>query len=181
MLLATAVAVPFSLFVCGWWAFGTSFESFEAPDRWWGTTGLRICALGLWIISACFARMVWVRRHRLEKTAAVVEVSTVTMATSDVQLSTELLLSHPPLLLLTPLLLGIFAITSIPFLTMLIRLATIGYWRHPKENTWIFHMRPYAGWLIFLVTLIWIWTWGVIKGVGRVTVAAVVGEWYFHR
>jgi hypothetical protein len=97
------------------------------------------------------------------------------------KLSTELLLTHQPLLLLTPLLLAVFAVTSLPFLTLLIRLGTIGYWRHPREDTWIFHIRPYAGWLIFVVTLIWVWTWGVIRGVGKVAVAAVVGEWYFHR
>jgi len=101
--------------------------------------------------------------------------------TMPYQLSTHLLLTHPPLLFLTPLLLGVFAVTSIPFLTLLIRLGTIGYWRHPRENTWVFHIRPYAGWLIFLISVIWIWTWGVIRGVGRVAVAGVVGEWYFHR
>ncbi|KAK1926098.1 plasma-membrane choline transporter-domain-containing protein [Papiliotrema laurentii] len=153
VLVATAVAIPFTLFVCGWWAFGASFEKFDAPDPWW----------------AWFGRLVWVRRQRLEQTAAVVE------------LSTALLMDHPPLLILTPLLLGVFALMSIPFLTMLIRLGTIGYWRHPKENTWNFHIRPYAGWLIFIVTLIWVWTWSVVRGVGRVAVAGVVGEWYFHR
>lgn len=45
----------------------------------------------------------------------------------------------------------------------------------------MFHIKPYAGFLIFVVTLAWMWTWGVIRGVGRVAVAAVVGEWYFHR
>jgi hypothetical protein len=92
-----------------------------------------------------------------------------------------LLLSHPPLLLLTPLLLGVFALVSIPFLTLIVRLGMIGYWRHPRENTYVFQLRPYAGWLIALVTLVWIWTWGVIRGVGRVAVAGVVGEWFFHR
>ena len=75
VLLATAIAIPFSLFLCGWWAIAASFETLTAPDTWWGTTGLRLCALLLWITSACFARLVWVRRRRLEKTAAVVEVS----------------------------------------------------------------------------------------------------------
>lgn len=130
---------------------------------------MRIGAVLLWGLAALFARLVYVRRKRLERTAAVVE------------LSTELLLSHPPLLLLSPLLLGVFAITSIPFFTLLIRLGMIGYWRHPKEGTYVFNLRPYAGWLIFLVTLIWMWTWGVIRGVGRVAVAGVIGEWYFHR
>jgi hypothetical protein len=174
VLLATAVAIPFSLFVCGWWALGASFETsgldgVEQSERWWSTTGMRIGAVLLWVLAAWFGRLVWLRRKRLERTAAVVE------------LSTNLLLTHPPLLLLTPLLLGVFALTSIPFLTLLIRLGMIGYWRHPRENTYIFHIRPYAGWLIFLVTLVWVWTWGVIRGVGRVAVAGVVGEWYFHR
>jgi hypothetical protein len=113
--------------------------------------------------------MVWVRRRRLERTVAVVE------------LSTHLLLTHTPLLLLTPVLLAVFTLTSLPFFTLIIRLGMIGYWRHPKENTYIYHLRPYAGWLIFLVTLIWVWTWGVIRGVGRVAIAGVIGEWYFHR
>ncbi|WRT63851.1 uncharacterized protein IL334_000776 [Kwoniella shivajii] len=174
VLLATAISIPFSLFLCGWWAFGESFNtsglgSVEQGERWWGTTGLRIVAGLLWLLAAGFARLVWRRRKRLDRTASVVE------------LSTNLLLTHSPLLLLTPLLLGVFAITSIPFLTLLIRLGTIGYWRHPRENTWVFHIRPYAGWLIFLVTLVWVWTWGVIRGVGRVAVAGVVGEWFFHR
>lgn len=123
----------------------------------------------LWALAAWFGRLVWIRRKRLERTVAVVE------------LSTHLLLTHPPLLLLTPLLLGVFALVSIPFLTLLIRLGMIGYWRHPRENTYIFQLRPYAGWLIALVTLVWIWTWGVIRGVGRVAIAGVVGEWFFHR
>ncbi|WWC66832.1 uncharacterized protein I206_100739 [Kwoniella pini CBS 10737] len=174
VLLATAISIPFSLFICGWWALGESFDTsglsgVEQGERWWGTTGLRLGAVLLWLLAAWFGRLVWIRRKRLDRTASVVE------------LSTNLLLTHPPLLLLTPLLLGVFALTSIPFLTLLIRLGTIGYWRHPRENTWVFHIRPYAGWLIFLVTLVWVWTWGVIRGVGRVAVAGVVGEWFFHR
>lgn len=122
VLLGTAAAIPFSLFICGWWAFGASFEGVdgvEHSERWWATTGMRLGAVVLWIVAAGFARMVWIRRRRLERTVSVVE------------LSTSLLLSHPPLLLLTPLLLAIFAISSIPFMTLLIRLGLIGYWRTP--------------------------------------------------
>ncbi|OCF44115.1 hypothetical protein I317_02069 [Kwoniella heveanensis CBS 569] len=174
VLLATSVIVPFSLLACGWWALIASFDTsglsdVEQGQRWWGTTGLRIGAVFLWLLAVFFARLVYLRRKKLERAAAVVE------------LSTNLLLTHQPLLLLTPLLLAVFAFTSIPILTLLVRLGTVGYWRHPRENTWVYHVRPYAGWLIFLVTLIWVWTWGVIRGVGKVAVAGVVGEWYFHR
>jgi tetraacyldisaccharide-1-P 4'-kinase len=47
----------------------------ESEDRWWGTTGLRICAVLLWVLAAWFGRLVWLRRKRLERTVAVVEVS----------------------------------------------------------------------------------------------------------
>lgn len=78
--MATAVSIPFSLFVCGWWALGASFETtgldgVEQGDRWWGTTGLRVGALLLWTLAGWFGRLVWLRRKRLEKTASVVEVS----------------------------------------------------------------------------------------------------------
>ncbi|BEI89586.1 uncharacterized protein CcaverHIS019_0209480 [Cutaneotrichosporon cavernicola] len=172
VLVATAGAVPFSLFICGWWALGASFESIddvEKGERWWATTGMRLFAVVLWIVAACFARLVWVRRRRLAQTVSVVE------------LSTSLLLRHQPLLFLTPLLLMVFAVTSIPFMTLLVRLGMYGYWRQPREGTWAFHLQPWAGWLIVVVTLAWLWTWGVIRGVGRVAVGAVVGEWYFHR
>lgn len=82
VLLATAITIPFSLFICGWWAFAASFETsgldgVERDERWWGTTGLRLCAGGLWCLAATFGRMVWTRRKRLERTAAVVEVSII--------------------------------------------------------------------------------------------------------
>jgi hypothetical protein len=50
-----------------------------------------------------------------------------------------------------------------------------------REHTYIWHVRPYAGWLIALVTLLWLWTWVIVRGIGRVVLAAVLGEWYFHR
>jgi hypothetical protein len=79
VLVATAVSIPFSLFICGWWAIGASFDTssldgIEVSERWWGTTGLRICAVILWALAAWFGRLVWLRRRRLERTVAVVEV-----------------------------------------------------------------------------------------------------------
>ncbi len=100
---------------------------------------------------------------------------------TPVQLSTKLLLEHPPLLILTPALLVVFTILSIPYLTLILRLLLIGYYRHPRENTYIWHVRPYAGLLTALVILLWLWSWVIIRGIGRVATAAIVGEWYFHR
>lgn len=97
------------------------------------------------------------------------------------QLATGFLIDNPTILLITPLVLTIFSVISLPFLALVLRLLLIGYYRHPREHTYIWHVRPYAGWLIALVTMSWVWTWVVLRGIGRVTVAAVLGEWYFHR
>lgn len=78
VLLATSISVPFALFVCGWWALGASFESVgdaDQTDRWWATRGLQLGAVVLWLLSAWFARLLWLRRRKLERTVTVVEVS----------------------------------------------------------------------------------------------------------
>lgn len=78
VLLTTAVVIPFSLFTCGWWAIGASFEGFTEPDTggsWWATIGLRLGAVFTWLLAAWFARMLWIRRKRLHRTVSVVEVS----------------------------------------------------------------------------------------------------------
>ena len=49
------------------------------------------------------------------------------------------------------------------------------------EGTYIYHLKPKATPLILLVIGLWVWMWGVFLGIGRVTIAGVVGEWYFHR
>jgi len=175
VLMATAIAIPFSLFLCSWWGFVASFESNPLSDAdstasgWWSTTALRLFSLVPLVLAGLFGRMVWLRRERLERTVGVVE------------LSAGFLLGHPPLLILHPILLGALALLSLPYLTLLLRLLLIGYYRHPRENTYVWHVRPYADWLAFLVIVLWLWTWAVVRGVGRVVVAAVVGDWYFHR
>lgn len=80
VLLSTAVVIPFSLFVCGWWAIGASFERISEPDTggsWWATAGLRLGAVFTWLLAAWFARMLWLRRERLHRTVSVVEVRPV--------------------------------------------------------------------------------------------------------
>ncbi|KAI5450338.1 hypothetical protein NCC49_003121 [Naganishia albida] len=175
VLIGTAVAVPFLLICTSWWAFIASFEivpsrtGTDAEPNWWGTTGLRWCAGIPLVLAGLSTMMVWRRRRRLQTSVAVVEIAT------------SFLIEHPILLLITPALLVVFSLISIPFLALVLRLLLVGYYRHPREHTYIWHVRPYAGWLIALVTLLWLWTWVIVRGIGRVVLAAVLGEWYFHR
>lgn len=125
------------------------------------------------------------------------------------QLAIDVLLAHPPLLALTPALLAVFSVASIPFLVVIMRLLLLGYYESPSvlktcraqsrdptvltppllrfsrprrpEGTYVYHLKPKATPLILLVVGLWVWMWGVFRGVGRVTIAGVVGEWYFYR
>lgn len=56
-------------------------------------------------------------------------------------------------------------------------------WRRDlsPEGTYVYHLKPKATPLILLVVGLWVWMWGVFRGIARVTIAGVVGEWYFHR
>ncbi|KAJ4479400.1 hypothetical protein C8R41DRAFT_843256 [Lentinula lateritia] len=75
-------------------------------------------------------------------------------------LSTHLLTHHHPLLLLlSPLLLLAFLLLSIPF-------AVVVY-TAPTTPSALF------------AAAVWVWSWGITRGVLRVTTAAVVGGWYF--
>lgn len=49
------------------------------------------------------------------------------------------------------------------------------------QDTYHYHLKSYAVWLLILVGALWVWTWNVVRGVRRVVVAGVIGEWYFHR
>lgn len=120
------------------------------------------------MICAFFAaRSLYNRRKALLRTVSVVE------------LSTTVVLNHPPILLLSLGLLLVALIASIPFLSLILRLTLIGYYTsEPGTAAW--HISGYAGWLAFLATVIWVWSWGVVRGVLKVAVSGVVGDWYFN-
>jgi hypothetical protein len=40
-------------------------------------------------------------------------------------------------------------------------------------------VRGWANWAIAGTVVVWLWTWGVARGVLRVAAAGVIGAWYF--
>lgn len=95
-------------------------------------------------------------------------------------LATSLLIANPFLLALSPLILLIALLGSIPFLTLAFRLLLIGYVSMNTGSKWEWHVRNWAGWAIAGTILVWLWSWGVARGVLRTTCAAVIGAWYFN-
>jgi Plasma-membrane choline transporter len=93
-------------------------------------------------------------------------------------LTTHLLASHPFLLALSPGILLIALLASIPFMTLAFRLLLIGYSLSPSSG-WEWHVKGWANWAILATIAIWLWSWGVARGVLRTTTAAVVASWYF--
>jgi len=97
---------------------------------------------------------------------------------SVLTLTTQLLSSHPLLLLLSPAVLLAALLVSIPFLTLTFRLLLVGYMSHPSSG-FEWHLNGWANWAIAGTISWWLWTWAVARGVLRVTTAAVIAAWYF--
>jgi hypothetical protein len=98
---------------------------------------------------------------------------------SLLDLTARVLLSNPYLLALSPAILLTALVASIPFLTLIFRLLLIGHFDPVKNGLVSWHVQAWANWIIALVATVWLWSWGVARGVLRVSVAAVVGAWYF--
>ncbi|RXW13747.1 hypothetical protein EST38_g12105 [Candolleomyces aberdarensis] len=96
---------------------------------------------------------------------------------STLTLTTHLLMANPFLLALSPVILLATLIASLPFLTLIFRLLLIGYPTTTSGGVW--HVRGWANWAITGTVAVWLWSWGVSRGVMRMTTASVIGAWYF--
>lgn len=118
-----------------------------------------------------FARAVWKRRAALARSLAVLELSATIVA------------AHPALLVLSSVLLGVFLLVTIPFLSVLVRLFLLGHLGTPAEASSgkVWQTDAKARVLAWATLGAWLWTWSTLRGIQRVTVAGVVSHWYFHR
>lgn len=85
-------------------------------------------------------------------------------------------MSNPFLLALSPAILLIILIASIPFITLIFRLLLMGYFVK-GQSEW--HIEEWADWAIVGAIGVWLWSWGVARGILRTTCAGVIGAWYY--
>ena len=100
-------------------------------------------------------------------------------ASSLLNLTTRLLMDNPFLLALSPAVLLAMLLLSIPFITLAFRLLLVGYYTDYDTPRSAWHVREWAHWAIAGTIGVWLWTWGVARGLLRVTCAGVIGAWYF--
>jgi hypothetical protein len=97
---------------------------------------------------------------------------------SAISLSSSLILNYPPLLGLSVALLVAALVLSVPFLALIFRLLLVGsFERKGLDFTW--KVKGWAWWMAVLVCAVWMWSWAVVRGVLRASVAAVVASWYY--
>ncbi|CAE6505716.1 unnamed protein product [Rhizoctonia solani] len=168
VLTATALAAPLALLFAAVWAFGGSFmwDGDGVGETWGETVGLRLFSLLPLIISLLLAQALYTRYKQLLR------------GISAVSLSSSLVLNYPPLLGLSVALLVAALVLSIPFLGLIFRLLLVGtFERKGLDYTW--KVKGWAWWMAVLVCLVWMWSWAVVRGVMRASVAAVVASWYY--
>jgi hypothetical protein len=117
-----------------------------------------------------FARSVWTRRASLARSLSVLELSATIIA------------SHPALLILNAVLLLVFLAVTAPFLFVFVRLFLLGHIGSSDSYTdKVWHTDAKARVMAWMTLGTWLWTWSVLRGIQRVTVAGVISHWYFHR
>ncbi|KZT70116.1 hypothetical protein DAEQUDRAFT_689620 [Daedalea quercina L-15889] len=169
VMVATSVFIPATLFISAVWAFVGSFMWDGNQEPTWGeTVGLRLFSLVPLVLSVLTAR----RLVDLPR-----DIHT---ASSLLTLTTRLLIANPFLLALSPAVLLAALLLSIPFITLAFRLLLIGYFTKASSTSGFeWHVRGWANWAIVGTIGVWLWTWGVARGLLRVSCAATIGAWYY--
>ncbi|KAM6489235.1 hypothetical protein JOM56_015405 [Amanita muscaria] len=88
-------------------------------------------------------------------------------------------MNNPFLLALSPTILLLTLISSIPFLTLVFRLLLAVRYTSRSGSTVEYHIRAWANWAIVGSVVVWLWTWGVARGILRMISSSVIGAWYF--
>ncbi|CAE6427325.1 unnamed protein product [Rhizoctonia solani] len=167
VLTATALAAPLALLFAAVWAFGGSFmwDGDGVGETWGETVGLRLFSFLPLIIAVVLARALYNRYKQLLR------------GISAISLSSTLVLNYPPLLGLSVALLVASLVLSIPFLALMFRLLLVGTFEQKGlDYTW--KVKGWAWWMAVLVCVVWMWSWAVVRGIMRASVAAVIANWY---
>lgn len=88
-------------------------------------------------------------------------------------------MANPYLLALSPAVLLATLLLSIPFMTLIFRLLLIGYFSPEPSGIIEWHVKGWAHWAIAGTVGMWLWSWGVARGLVRTTCAGVIGSWYY--
>lgn len=167
VIVGTAVFVPATLFLSALCAFVGSFAIDDDHEPTWGeTTGLRLFSLIPLVLSLLTGRRLLSLPRALHT------------ASSLLTLATRILATQPFLLALSPAVLLLSLLASIPFVTLAFRLLLIGYTTTDAAGI-VWHVKAWANWTIVGTLGVWLWTWGVARGALRVSCAGVIGAWYF--
>ncbi|KAL0946398.1 hypothetical protein HGRIS_012624 [Hohenbuehelia grisea] len=170
VMIATSVFVPATLFISAIWAFVGSFMWDGDTEPTWGeTVGLRLFSIVPLVLAIITARRLIHLPRTLHTTSSMLI------------LTTDLLSKNPFLLALSPATLLSALLISIPFLTLIFRLLLVGHFTDEDavKGGWAWHVKGWANWAIAFTVIIWLWTWGVARGVVKMTCAGVIGAWYF--
>ncbi|TBU35556.1 plasma-membrane choline transporter-domain-containing protein [Dichomitus squalens] len=168
VMVATSVFIPATLLISAVWSFIGSFMWDANTVPTWGETwGLRLFSL------VPLALAVYTGRQLLNLPR---DIHT---ASSLLTLTTRLLMENPFLLALSPAVLLAMLLLSIPFITLAFRLLLVGYWSTSKSPRSVWHVAEWAHWAIAATIGVWLWSWGVARGLLRVTCAGTIGAWYF--
>lgn len=182
---AFILAPPIVFLVGAGWAFEASFAlEFQDPTGMqmasvWAQTSLRLTSIALLAFSGLAFKRSWQtlfssgstsRRARLERTIRVLQVSA------------EVIIQHPQLIILAIALVGAYTISSVPTILVIAQLLYHGTVKQGLgQNVGYTYLIP-STWSIILslhTAFVYFWTLGLLRALYQHTIGGTVGTWWY--
>ncbi|CAO3628888.1 unnamed protein product [Mucor hiemalis] len=174
LVWGTVVCIPATLTAIFIWTLVESLQTHAIYD---GTeeksvkdTGLTIMSFIPFIVNLVYIKVIFDSRHRINKTVSVIE------------LACDVIRYNPGIILVSFMLLAVFIIFSIVWITFFNRLWLIGHLGDPASlsgTVWVVHNYVYS--LAVFYVFFYMWTAKLLIYMERFALSSITADWYFHR
>ncbi|POW02992.1 hypothetical protein PSHT_11856, partial [Puccinia striiformis] len=164
LVYGTILGVPSILGIIGLWTWS---ESISDSSR----NGLGWISLMCTSSTLIFVRFMWNKKDRIERTIQVLS------------LAIGVLVIHPSLIMTSIGISLTCILSSIPFLTLILKLLLSsgqgGQGEPINSQTWIINSSSLTQ--IILTGFVWSWSLNVLRNLQKIIISGVVSHWYFNR
>ncbi|KAG1238653.1 hypothetical protein G6F68_000452 [Rhizopus microsporus] len=174
LVWGTVICVPVALSVCFIWSLVESLQYinvYEGNEEFsFRDTGLTWISIIPLILNLIYIKIVYDRRHRINKTISVIE------------LACDMIRSNPAILIVPILLLTVFILFTSIWITFFNRLWLIGRLSNPStlsKAIWI--VNNYVYYLAAFYIFFYMWTSMILIYLEKFALSGMTAQWYFHR
>ncbi|ORX48223.1 hypothetical protein DM01DRAFT_1338689 [Hesseltinella vesiculosa] len=161
----TLFVVPASFVGMFIWSFSESLHKHSfGTGEFSQNKSLTVLSMIPLVISAMYSFLVYINRHKINKTITIIE------------LSCDVMRFNPGIAIVSLILLAVFIVFTTLWITLFNRLWLMGL---TSGSNWIVSSNAYL-WAVFHI-FVYFWTAAILINMQRFALSAITAQWYFHR